>query len=636
MKNTNLYEYIKICGSKLKGGSFRQRDYSSDSIYARRYYLLLLLLINTEITFEALVPFIELIAADSISKSGLQYIANVYRKSFGKAIEAEGISYAECVRVRQRRYKQYGSTLELTDVGISYLLFLNQKLSFLSEEEKADEEDFRRWFKERRVAVKDHSLQNLAVFNECVVNIPGAVPVAEKGRGDDFQVLNEARSGDGLFYSDLSFSLYHDPYVPVMIETDMETEKVGVLCDKVFREISYGYNNARKYMAQPGITIFVIGENAELAPRKREQNNGVTSSEIRLLYNYKTLSHINTLSVAVREILRLRGEEVEAVTVDRVIEVMAGLIKPGSGRGLSEILMALKSYIIANKLYGSDVADVCDDIEETMNSEKEKGTNRRAEYFASRLVSKRSNISERLLQKETCVKYFEGGESVPLLSFSNFRNGLKSILPDKCGRENVRAVLKAVGLNKSYSKYWSCRPLMFDNNRTDYLNLRNCFLSNGVYVFFEDVSYDIASLTRVREYLSIPSTLIRNSLLVMIIDDDEMLADGTYLRNSLIYGYFLNRIRDSKGHDFKDAFVEAYGNEGILGYKYRQTNDFCFVKRSEFEQAAEIHPFVRLGSDVFIERSKDVTADDRLISYMEGGTYRTATRFASDFRRYSF
>lgn len=643
MKSNDLFNYIQWTADKIYGGSYKKDDLTAYGKRARHYYLLLILLINSSVTYEALAPLVNLILKKPYSDER-KSISNLYHQAFDKEVTLNGNSFNRPIEIVVDGYKVQSVTVKLSGEGYGYLKYLHDTLLF-TKDSGITKEDIDEWYRySRKLPKSDHALQNTAILAALIANINGISDcVVESGRGDDFVAEKTIRDVEGRFYADISFRSDNNPYTPVIVETDLESERNDVLAEKALKVISYTYNNARRYRAQPGVLLFVVGENERIySKKKHKQNEGrmeiCSKKELSLLSNPLSKAAIRALLGWYRERRINEGMNEELITPHMLIDSMPDLIGNGIGADkLYEVLLAFDSYTAEYHLYDSDIEDALKNMNGLEQKRRIERKEDRGSLFNERVMRKKSSLREKLLSKNMTDMFIEGGEGVYMLSYSELNGGLKSILPNECGKENVEGLLNAVGLPREYTKYLSCRPVLFDDKHNEYVNLRNCFISGGVYVFIEDISYDITALDRIREYLSIPSRMVYNCLLVVIIDDNEIIADGNYLEAVNIYGRHGDSITDEAGRTYRDVWKDTYGTNGILPFKYRKTNDICFVKRSEFIAGKDMHPFVRLGKDVFVGRTKEyMNTDERVIDFLRGGSYRTATRFASDFKRYSF
>ena len=121
---------------------------------------------------------------------------------------------------------------------------------------------------------------------------------------------------------------------------------------------------------------------------------------------------------------------------------------------------------------------------------------------------------------------------------------------------------------------------------------------------FEDLSHDLGAVIRLREYVLLPSFLTKGMTAVFIVDDDECLADGRYLKDYK----FWRPDDDSNDDGYLDGFFAAYGNDvKELPFVNHETNDFVFIHKSEM-LSLDIYRenprvFLRFGDNV-IERKE--------------------------------
>lgn len=158
--------------------------------------------------------------------------------------------------------------------------------------------------------------------------------------------------------------------------------------------------------------------------------------------------------------------------------------------------------------------------------------------------------------------------------------------------------------------------------------MRNCFTFNGLQVCIENISHDIGGMLRTIEYMKIPSGLRPGTLLVCLVSDDLILADGT----SIFSNHLFEEWR--KGTKHKEIFFRGtaeriyagqlheqllsdyrrinnlpgpfyqYPDELYLPFLYDQTQDYCVLTYSEFKRAftESVCPWIPVAGSFKVKR----------------------------------
>ena len=217
------------------------------------------------------------------------------------------------------------------------------------------------------------------------------------------------------------------------------------------------------------------------------------------------------------------------------------------------------------------------------------------ERTAANARKKAAAISEYLRNEyPEARKEFLFGFSLAVVENTKYVQALKTLHPYGFGRAEIKALarrLRLAGKDADYSLFYPCFPLFIndhDKNRIGYRHtLRNCFVFGDVKIFVEDIGFDLAALPRVQDYIYLPSSYIKNTLLVAIVNDDFTIADG----RSIEHIYMTAGVGGDKYEDFepsldKDEYAisweKAYGRSDKVPLDYRNRPDVIFVTRKEY------------------------------------------------------
>ena len=64
---------------------------------------------------------------------------------------------------------------------------------------------------------------------------------------------------------------------------------------------------------------------------------------------------------------------------------------------------------------------------------------------------------------------------------------------------------------------------------------RCVFMAGELTVLIENLSFDIGGLIRARDYVRLPPASRENTIMIMLMNDREEMADGSYLKEGTLY-----------------------------------------------------------------------------------------------------
>lgn len=180
-------------------------------------------------------------------------------------------------------------------------------------------------------------------------------------------------------------------------------------------------------------------------------------------------------------------------------------------------------------------------------------------------------------------------------------------------------------------------PLRGDSTRVSYgmyserygTFIRNCFNVNGLTVCIENISHDIGGFIRTVEYMKMPTSLRPRTLLICLVADDGIMANGESIYQNGLYHDWKEqetgeRLISFRGTEqpFSPAFMyeralKDYHRANDLSMPYilpetglylpfltDYTQDYCVLTYSEFRRALNepVQPWIPMGGDCRVGR----------------------------------
>lgn len=566
-----------------------------------------------------------------------------------------------------RVYKNLQTVYSITREGTAYISELNSFLELPNGYTVLDPEDYVKLFRtfQKKTNV-EHGIDTTSVLALTAVNGRYNVisPIEKEVQKDESFLsaydLRQDGSGGRSISPDLAFSYQSDnkyedaammPLQPVILEVDLDNERIGSgtvpLGGKLLSHLSY----SEKISLSPSGTlpcsiICVISENTAQAEKaSRERNDGGalfsgTEKDFILFGRFQdTVRYASDFS-------GLMPSELEEMDVPEIIKAFT----ENGKRYIEESLSSARSNLYerlqrclrvcsvfekrrGKKFYLRDMPELKRLVNYERGADYDESLDIR---LTGKARDKSARISEYLLEKDYRTEgWYTDGHSLAIVPLSRYPDYMRSLHPYAFGTRQVRAVLNYLGLPSRWERFYPVFPLLRNRSYAYRTVLRNCFEAGGTRVFFEDISADISALSRIRDYITMPSDLVRNCLLVIVIDDDETVSGGRKLAGT-VYTRGLSNEDSDGGFSFSDCFARDYGKDETVPLNFRRTHDFMFIKRSEFLAAdpAAMKPFVKIGNSVSVTRSPSGVTMDNL-HYLEGKTYHGCSFAVTEFRSFS-
>ena len=632
----------------------------------RRYFVILhTILLTGYATTESILPVLQ-------KYTGLDTSLFVlYRdlRNLGESVRFDKEAYGNCIQVVENGYKETMHVYRLSTRGLALLKALGGKIKAEGAPVPSDDEmdDFFRLIYEGGVA-KDHRLQIASIYTKCITCLPYpklASFTFEGGRVDHFDIHAGLRSDVGALQSavfpDLSFGLGAFPVTPCLLETDLSTESIRsgndrfALGNKTAASMHYLEGQMLAHDFSPGVIIFIVGAHrTQVALRKIESEPSADAAMQARLFS----DPANTMAIAFGmrvffsfyinfyrrggftangEEAWVRGLPLQGLSVLLDPEKFPDQMPCGNDpvfKKIDAVAGELRRYLDVRCANGAafSLSDFMAERSAFLSSERESGTSQRLAARRDLVDKRRRALSEFLFEKEEHTRLFNLGIGVSMVPFSDMEDAFKSLLPQLSGITCMKAVFRMLGLPERFDRYWTSRPVLVDNVGSTYsVILRNCFAVGNVYVYLEDLGYDISALSRIRNYIRMHTGLCRGVMLVVVVNDDETIADGRRISSvELCSGGY----GDRPGTEVRASYEMAYGKTGDVPFCYSSSADVCFMCRSDYLSGSP-EAFLPLSAFIRYSRTSDgMGQDDRVRKYHDREPYNAGTRAVGKFVSY--
>ena len=601
----DLYLFIihfALC-SKLHEKKALSYDNGPQSYNARTFYILNLLLINQAMTYEALFPLLALIRPDF---DKYDRVKSLFR-SFNSSFKVNGKTFSSCIKKKSQAYKGSHITVQLTRSGLELLKELNNCLDIpdLDPSKRLSNKDYDVLFDSfSKTKDGDHKLQNIALLTTLLALLgPIGITnfVTESLRNIAFVAKQDATKRstypDIQFYSSRDASGTHK----VIIETDLGTEKIAgaknSLVSKISETLSYG-NISRIYGPDDPITQIYVE----------------CDSEYTVTRDNTEIKKLRKESVAIRDIVRsldviydiLMLEHGGDFNKDDFYNIMDRVFDNRTQYPIHRDTEELFKYMANIKRRYPTAYDAYEHLMDRKQHLKlayfEKNN-----YAASDMEMQlaiytedhRIKLAKELKKIDYLKDRYRNGHSIFMIGKHSLSESLPYIFMNDFAVPMVRSIFSYIGEPSVDLSYRMTYSFIRISEREYGITLRNCFNNGKVIVAFEDISLDLTAIYRIAEYLSLPSSMLCNVMLCIIVDDDETLADGRKLKDSSYFKPDNWFGAESFDHSFLSAF-----NESIeLPFMHRFTHDFFFIHRSDFMNM-NMNGFIPMGKRCFTRKAK--------------------------------
>lgn len=610
--------------SKLREKKALKCDNGPQSYNARTFYILNLLLINQTMTYEALFPLLALIRPGFDKYDRVKSLFRIFNTPF----KVNGKIFNDCIKTKKQTYKTNHITVQLTRSGLELLKELNTSLDIpnIDPDQRFTNEDYDILFDSfRKTKDGDHKLQNIALLTTLLALLgPIGITrfVTEPLRNTAFVAKTDVTKC--ATYPDIEFDSARDAsgIHRVIVETDLGTEKVAgaknSLVSKISETLSYGYISRIYGPDDPITQIYVecdseytvARDNAEIKKLRKESvaiRDIVRSLDI--IYDILMLEHADVFNkddfcAIMDRVFDNRTQYPIHRDTEELFKYMANIKRMFPTAYAYEYLMDRKkhldvAYFEKNKYAASDMEM----------------------QLAIYTEDRRIKLAHELKKIDYLKDRFLNGHSIFMIDKHSLSESLPYIFMNNFAVPMVRSIFSYIGEPSTNLSYRMTYSFIRISEREYGITLRNCFNNGKVIVAFEDISLDLTAIYRIAEYLSLPSSMLCNVMLCIIIDDDETLADGRKLKNS---SYF-KPDNWFGAESFDHSFLSAFNEYSELPFMHRFTHDFFFIHRSDFMNM-NMNGFISMGKRYFTRKAKThMSPYEFTLKFNNRDNYRGAT-----------
>ena len=245
----------------------------------------------------------------------------------------------------------------------------------------------------------------------------------------------------------------------------------------------------------------------------------------------------------------------------------------------------------------------------------------RTEYSRQYALKKRMDLFEQIRKNNSyTLAGLRNGMSLSCNSHQDFDQEIPFLFPELYFRDQFGALLYHLGIAREIVKVPSVYALpLFEEQDVEGIGTvyRCVFMVGELMVMIENLSSDMGGLIRARDYVRLPLAARKNTIMIMLMNDREELADGSYLKEGTLYNQW-----DSEEHitdqaamgmallakkmaPTMTAFGTGYAFESVP-FLMNFTQDYIMLHYSEFLQALQrpVRPWIRM--DLYVKEQNKV------------------------------
>ena len=163
----------------------------------------------------------------------------------------------------------------------------------------------------------------------------------------------------------------------------------------------------------------------------------------------------------------------------------------------------------------------------------------RTEYSRQYALKKRMDLFEQIRKNNSyALAGLRNGMSLSCNSHQDFEKEIPYLFPELYFRDQFGVFLYHLGITMENVKVSSVYALpLFEEQDVEGIGTvyRCVFMVGELTVLIENLSSDMGGLIRARDYVRLPPTARENTIMIMLMNDREELADGSYLKEGTLY-----------------------------------------------------------------------------------------------------
>ena len=246
---------------------------------------------------------------------------------------------------------------------------------------------------------------------------------------------------------------------------------------------------------------------------------------------------------------------------------------------------------------------------------------RQQEYSRQYALKKRMDLFEQIRKNNSyALEGLRNGMSLSCNSHQDFEQEIPFLFPELYFRDQFGVFLYHLGITRENVKVSSVYaiPLFEEQDVAEIGTVYRCvFMVGELTVLIENLSSDMGGLIRARDYVRLPPAARENTIMIMLMNDREELADGSYLKEGTLYNQWGSEehITDQaamgmallakKVAPTMTAFGTGYAFESVP-FLMNSTQDYIMLHYSEFLQALQrpVRPWIRM--DLYVKEQNKV------------------------------
>lgn len=244
----------------------------------------------------------------------------------------------------------------------------------------------------------------------------------------------------------------------------------------------------------------------------------------------------------------------------------------------------------------------------------------RTEYSRRYALKKKMDLFEQIRKNNSyALAGLRNGMSLSCNSHQDFEKEIPFLFPELYFRDQFGVLLYHLGITREIVKVSSVYALpLFEEQDVEEIGTvyRCAFMAGELTVLIENLSSDMGGLIRARDYVRLHPAARKNTIMIMLMNGREELADGSYLKEGTLYNQWWSEehITDQaaigmallakKVAPAMTAFGTGYAFESVP-FLMNSTQDYIMLHYSEFLQSLQrtIRPWIRM--DLYVrEQSK--------------------------------
>lgn len=233
----------------------------------------------------------------------------------------------------------------------------------------------------------------------------------------------------------------------------------------------------------------------------------------------------------------------------------------------------------------------------------------RTEYSRRYALKKKMDLFEQIRKNNSyALAGLRNGMSLSCNSHQDFEKEIPFLFPELYFRDQFGVLLYHLGITREIVKVSSVYALpLFEEQDVEEIGTvyRCAFMAGELTVLIENLSSDMGGLIRARDYVRLHPAARKNTIMIMLMNGREELADGSYLKEGTLYNQWWSEEHITDQAAIGTAFGTGYAFESVP-FLMNSTQDYIMLHYSEFLQSLQrtIRPWIRM--DLYVKEQSKV------------------------------